>query len=65
MRLYCADIRCRYCNDDNECTAEKVELNFEGINTVHQGFREVHTCRTFEESDLSKQVAAFMRENEL
>lgn len=43
MKLYCADDRCRYCNDDHVCTSETVELVFEGLQTVHQGFREVHT----------------------
>lgn len=69
MKLNCMNIRCRYCNDDYECTADKVELRFEGINTVLQGFREVASCKTFEESDLSKQMGAFvatyMREREL
>lgn len=65
MTLYCSDIRCRFCNDDNECTAESVKLVFEGLNTVYQGFREVHTCKTFEESELSKQVAIFMKEQNL
>jgi len=61
MKLYCADDRCRYCNDDHVCTSETVELVFEGLHTVHQGFREVHTCKTFEKSNLYKQVEEFMR----
>lgn len=69
MKLNCMNTRCRYCNDDYECTADKVILNFEAINTVYQGFREVASCETFEESDLSKQmsalVAKFMEESRL
>ena len=60
--LICADDRSKYCNDNNQCTAPKVELMFEGINTVYQGFREVYTCKTFEKSELCKQVEAFMEE---
>lgn len=62
MKLHCMDSRCKYCNYDNECTAENVELAFEGLNTIYQGFREVISCKTFEKSDLFKNIEAFMKE---
>lgn len=62
MKVYCADDRCKYCDDGNRCTAKMVKLNFEGLNTVYQGFREVHICETFEESEFYKQVREFMRD---
>lgn len=62
QRLHCMDDRCKYCNYDNECTAEKVELSAEGVSTQFQGYRRVLSCDTFEKSDLCKQIEAFMEE---
>lgn len=54
--IHCGNIECKYCNDKCKCTNKKVELNFVGINTIHQGFQKLLKCTSFEESDLSKQA---------
>lgn len=60
--LICSDVRGKYCNDNHRCTAPKVELMSEVINTVYHGYMDVHTCKTFEKSELCKQVDEFMEE---
>lgn len=52
--VYCYDMRCKYCNSKNRCTNKRVELNFVGINTKYQGFKELLECKSYEESDLYK-----------
>lgn len=54
--IYCYDERCKYCNDKCKCTNKKVELSFHGVNTKYQGFQHYLKCKSFEESDLSKQI---------
>lgn len=54
--IHCYNIKCKYCNDKYKCTNKNVTLNFLGINTKYQGFKEVLECESFEQSDLYKKT---------
>lgn len=55
--VYCAAIECRH-NKDNRCKAKSINLSEGHIHTVHQGFKQVWTCRAFEMSDFAKRIEA-------
>lgn len=50
--ITCYDMRCKYCNSKYRCTNKNVELDFVGINTVYQGFKELLECKSYEPSDI-------------
>ena len=52
--IYCYDMRCKYCNDKYKCTNKKVQLEFCGVKTKHQGYQHYLKCKSFEESELYK-----------
>ena len=58
--IHCSNLKCKYCNDKYKCTNKNVTLNFVGINTVNQGFKEFLECKSFEESELSKELKEFL-----
>lgn len=62
--IHCYDMRCKYCNDKYKCTNKNVELNYVGINTVHQGYRHLLECKSFEESDLYKNTMELLKKVE-
>ena len=55
-KIYCADVACRYNNDENACTAPKVELSWNSIMTVWEGRREFNTCRTREPATMDELI---------
>lgn len=59
--VYCYDMRCKYCNDKYKCTNKNVELNYVGINTIHQGYRHFLECKSFEESELYKNTMELLQ----
>lgn len=65
MTVYCGNVSCKYNGNKNKCTAKKINLAFEGIHTKHQGFREVLSCKAYEEEDFSKQIKGFLNSKEL
>lgn len=56
-RVYCAAVECKF-NDGNICIAKSINLSEGHVHTVHQGFKQVWTCRSYEMSAIAKQVAA-------
>ena len=54
-KVYCASIDCEY-NYLNVCNAEEITLNDGHIHTVHQGFKHIHECKTYEESEYYKEL---------
>ena len=43
-KVWCADNGCRF-NDENLCTAKKINLSWCSVMTVHDGRQEYHRCR--------------------
>ena len=54
-KVWCAEITCKH-NQDNLCKAKKVNLSAGQMHTVHEGIRQVWTCRMFEMSDEAKKL---------
>ena len=42
--------KCEYLKNDGKCKAKEIELEFNGINTKYQGFKDVLICKTFKKS---------------
>ena len=59
--IHCYNMKCKYCNIKNKCTNKNIILNFIGINTKYQGFKELLECESFEESDMSKQIKELLK----
>ena len=62
--VYCYNMKCKYCNEKNKCTNKKITLNFIGINTKYQGFKELLECKSFEESEMSLKLKKILKEAE-
>lgn len=62
--IHCYDMRCKYCNDKYKCTNKNIELNYVGINTKYQGFRNLLECKSFEYSELYKNAIEFISKME-
>lgn len=56
-KVICACPECKYNNDNNECTAEKILLSSGNIMTVWEGRKDVWVCQQFEMSEESKRIA--------
>lgn len=61
MTVYCGNVSCKYNGDRNKCTAGKISLTFEGLHTKNQGFREVLSCKSYKESEMSKQIRGMIK----
>lgn len=58
-KVYCASIDCEY-NHRNRCTAKSINLSDGHIHTVHQGFKHIHKCRTYEKSQRCKDIESYI-----
>lgn len=54
-KVLCASIECKH-NKDGKCRAPYISISDGHINTVHQGYKHIHECRTYEQSEESKAV---------
>jgi hypothetical protein len=54
-KVWCATIECEH-NKNNRCAASEINLSDGHIHTVHQGFKQVWECRTYNMSKESKQL---------
>ena len=61
IKVICASIDCEY-NHNKKCTAKEIKLNDGHIHTVHQGFKHIHECKTYEKSEYSKELEKFLEE---
>ena len=61
IKVYCASIDCEY-NHNNKCMAEEIKLNDGHIHTVHQGFKHIHECTTYKESEYSKELKQALKD---
>ena len=55
-KLVCAAIECRF-NKDYHCRAGTVRLSDGHIHTVHQGYKQIWECKTYEISSEAKQLS--------
>lgn len=55
-KLVCAAIECRF-NKDNLCKSGTVRLSDGHIHTVHQGYKQIWECKTYEISSEAKQIS--------
>jgi hypothetical protein len=55
LKVMCAEIECKHYSDKG-CKAKEINLSTSHMHTVHEGFRHVWTCRTYEMSEESKQI---------
>ena len=60
-KVWCAAGMCKW-NDDNRCRAKEINLSEGHLHTVHQGFKQVWTCRAFEMSENAKRLQAQFEE---
>lgn len=56
MKVVCTNLKCKYCNSNNICKAKNIELEFNGINTTYQGFKDVLICKTFKKSKVYEEL---------
>ena len=54
-KVWCAETTCKH-NKDNLCSAKKINLSAGQIHTVHEGCRQLWTCRTYEMSYEAKKL---------
>lgn len=59
-KVWCAAGMCKW-NDDNMCNATEINLSEGHLHTVHQGFKQVWTCRAFELSEDAKRMMEQMK----
>lgn len=60
-KVWCAQIECRH-NAGNRCKAPEINLSAGRVHTVHQGFKQIWECRSFEMSDSAKELYDRMKE---
>lgn len=53
-KVWCAEIDCEH-NKNNQCKAKEINLSAGYMHTVHEGFRQVWTCRTFQMDERDKE----------
>ena len=54
-QVHCASFECEY-NRDNLCIAKVIRLSDGHIHTVHQGFKHIHECKTYQKSQYYKEL---------
>lgn len=57
-KVICAVPECKYNNDKNECTAEKILLSSGNIMTVWEGRKDVWICQQHELTEEAKRLQA-------
>ena len=61
-KVYCADVSCRFCNDDGVCTAKNIALAWSSVMTMYEGRQEFNKCKSYEESEFAKRAKKFFRD---
>ncbi len=56
MKVICSNLKCQYCNSSGICKAKNVELEFNGINTKYQGYKDVLICKSFVKSKVYERL---------
>lgn len=48
VKIHCAALECKFCNDKGICTAKEISLSWHSVNTVHEGRQEYNRCKSYE-----------------
>ncbi len=59
-KVWCATLECKH-NKGNQCRAKSINLSDGHIHTVHQGYKHIHECRTYEMSDRAKTLEKMLK----
>ena len=59
-KVWCATIECKH-NKGNQCRAKSVNFSDGHIHTVHQGYKQVWYCRTYEMSKKAKTLEKMLK----
>lgn len=59
-KVWCATLECKH-NKGNQCRAKSINLSDGHIHTVHQGFKHIHKCRTYEMSGRAKTLEKMLQ----
>lgn len=62
-KVYCADVSCKYVNDEGVCTQKSIGLAWSSVMTVHDGRQEYNKCRMYHESEEYKRIKKFFEEH--
>lgn len=62
-KVYCADISCKYVNDEGVCTQKSIGLAWSSVMTVHDGRQEYNKCRMYHESEKSEMIRKIFEEH--
>lgn len=62
MKVICSNLKCEYLKPDGKCKAKEIELEFNGINTKYQGFKDVLICKTFKKSKVYEKLENRIKE---
>ena len=54
--VVCASADCKWCDEDNYCTAGEIHLNDMSIMTLWEGRQHLWRCKQYEMSDRAKQM---------
>lgn len=60
-KVFCASFECEY-NRDNLCQAKAIRLSDGHIHTVYQGFKHIHECKTYQQSQYYKELNQKLQE---
>ncbi len=55
-KVYCADVSCKYVNDEGVCTQKSIGLAWSSVMTVHDGRQEYNKCRMYHKSEESEMI---------
>ena len=55
-KVYCANIACKYLDDDNMCQNNKIGLSYHSVVTVNDGRQEFARCKQYEMSADAKRI---------
>lgn len=56
VTVVCASADCKWCDEDNYCTAGEIHLNDMSIMTLWEGRQHLWRCKQYEMSDRAKQM---------
>lgn len=63
MKVICASEDCAYIDDKHRCTANSINLTEDNVHTVYDGFQRFNRCRTYRQSEESKEMRKFIEKH--
>lgn len=59
-KVWCASIECKH-NKNNQCKAKEINISDGYIHTVHQGYKQIWLCRSFDMSESAKEIEQVLK----